>query len=118
VNLIRNAAQAMENTPAASRELSVETMLVRADAGARLQIMVRDQGGGIAAPDMTRIYTHGFTTRTEGHGFGLHSSALAAVEMAGSITAHSDGAGKGALFTLDLPFGLRSADALKLALPE
>lgn len=39
-----------------------------------------------------------------GHGFGLHSSALAAQELGGSLTVHSDGPGQGATFTLELPF--------------
>jgi signal transduction histidine kinase len=52
---------------------------------------------------MGRLFVHGFTTRKKGHGFGLHSCALAAKEMGGAITAHSDGPGKGATFTLELP---------------
>jgi two-component system NtrC family sensor kinase len=52
---------------------------------------------------MTRIFAHGFTTRKEGHGFGLHSCALAAIEMNGHLSAFSDGPGKGALFTLQIP---------------
>jgi two-component system NtrC family sensor kinase len=55
---------------------------------------------------MARLFTHGFTTRKNGHGFGLHSCALAAKEMGGTITAHSDGPGKGATFTLELPVNL------------
>jgi hypothetical protein len=46
---------------------------------------------------------HGFTTRKNGHGFGLHSAALAAQEMSGTLTPHSDGVGRGATFTLELP---------------
>jgi signal transduction histidine kinase/predicted ATPase len=107
VNLICNAAQAMENVPPGSRRLSVDTLLKRGDAGDRLQIVVQDQGEGIAAQDMTRIFSHGFTTRRDGHGFGLHSSALAALEMGGWLSADSEGPGKGARFTLELPFGLR-----------
>ena len=53
---------------------------------------------------LTRIFQYGFTTRQDGHGFGLHSSALAAQEMGGSLTAHSEGPGKGATFRLELPF--------------
>jgi len=68
-----------------------------------LQISVRDDGEGIAPENMTRIFAHGFTTRKEGHGFGLHSCALAAIEMNGHLTAHSDGPGLGALFILQLP---------------
>jgi signal transduction histidine kinase len=52
---------------------------------------------------MTRIFNHGFTTRKDGHGFGLHSGALAAKDMGGSLTVHSDGLGQGAVFTLELP---------------
>jgi signal transduction histidine kinase len=54
---------------------------------------------------MTHIFAHGFTTRKDGHGFGLHSAALAAKEMGGSLTAHSEGLGKGAGFILELPLG-------------
>jgi len=50
-----------------------------------------------------RIFAHGFTTRQGGHGFGLHSSALAAKEMGGALTVHSEGLGKGATFSLELP---------------
>ena len=53
--------------------------------------------------NLTRIFEHGFTTRKEGHGFGLHNGALAAKDLGGSLTAYSDGPGKGATFTLELP---------------
>jgi len=52
---------------------------------------------------MPRLFNYGFTTKPDGHGFGLHSSALAARELGGALTAHSDGPGKGARFTLELP---------------
>ena len=50
------------------------------------------------------MFSHGFTTKRHGHGFGLHSSANAAKELGGTLTAHSDGPGRGALFTVELPF--------------
>jgi two-component system, NtrC family, sensor kinase len=68
-----------------------------------LRITVKDNGEGIAAENMTRIFTHGFTTKKDGHGFGLHGAAIAAREMEGSLTAASDGPGRGATFTLILP---------------
>ncbi len=68
-----------------------------------IKISVSDNGVGIAPENLTRIFNHGFTTRRNGHGFGLHSGALAAKEMGGSLTAHSAGPGKGATFTLELP---------------
>ena len=52
---------------------------------------------------LTRIFSLGFTTRPDGHGFGLHSGALAAREMGGSLLSHSDGPGLGATFVLELP---------------
>jgi signal transduction histidine kinase len=57
---------------------------------------------------MTRIFTHGFTTKTSGHGFGLHSGALAAKELGGTLRAESPGKGLGATFILELP--LKSAE--------
>ncbi len=69
----------------------------------RLRIEVVDNGIGIARRDIARIFAHGYTTKKDGHGFGLHGSALMAKEMGGSLTAHSDGPGQGATFTLELP---------------
>ena len=64
---------------------------------------VSDNGVGISKEYLTRIFAHGFTTKKEGHGFGLHSAALAAKEMGGALLVHSDGPGTGATFTLELP---------------
>jgi signal transduction histidine kinase len=104
VNLISNAKQALsaQDNPAHALTLSVRLL----DEG-KLQICVQDNGEGIAAENLTRIFAHGVTTRKDGHGFGLHSCALAAMEMDGSLTAHSDGPGQGATFSLELP--LKSA---------
>jgi two-component system NtrC family sensor kinase len=69
----------------------------------RFRFQVTDNGVGIAADNLTRIFQHGFTTRKEGHGFGLHSAALTARELGGSLAAASEGPGRGATFTLELP---------------
>ncbi|WP_395686953.1 AAA family ATPase [Caenimonas koreensis] len=103
VNLIANAVQAMESVPADARCITLSTGITTAGTGRRLFIAVRDAGEGIAAQNLSRIFQHGFTTRSGGHGFGLHSSALAAMEMGGKLTADSAGPGLGAVFTLDLP---------------
>ncbi|HYG35278.1 MAG TPA: ATP-binding protein [Clostridia bacterium] len=58
---------------------------------------------GISAENLSRICEHGFTTKKDGHGFGLHSGAIAAKELGGALTVHSDGPGKGATFSLELP---------------
>jgi signal transduction histidine kinase len=70
----------------------------------RVKISVVDNGIGISRENLTRIFAHGFTTRKDGHGFGLHSGALAAKELGGALLVHSDGPGRGAVFTLELPF--------------
>jgi signal transduction histidine kinase len=80
---------------------------IRVDEGAeqpRVRIEVLDNGVGIARENLRRIFSHGFTTKRHGHSFGLHSSANAAKELGGTITVHSDGPGRGALFVLELPF--------------
>ena len=100
VNLIRNAKQAMSENRGRPSRL---TLCIAPGEPGRVRIVVRDSGGGIAQENLTRVFGHGFTTKKEGHGFGLHSSANAASEMGGSLTAHSDGPGTGATFTLELP---------------
>jgi len=99
VNLVSNAKYAMDGVPLNERLLTV-TLEPPVDRCVR--IVVHDNGMGIAPELLTRIFQYGFTTREEGHGFGLHSSALAAQELGGSLTVHSDGPGKGATFTLEL----------------
>ena len=99
VNLIRNAKHACQDSARADKRLTVRL----ADGDGRIKISVSDNGVGIAPENLARIFNHGFTTRTDGHGFGLHSGALAAKEMGGALTVHSDGVGQGATFTLELP---------------
>jgi signal transduction histidine kinase len=72
-----------------------------------LRVTVSDNGEGIDPDNLARVFTHGFTTRRNGHGFGLHSCVLAAQEMGGSLRVHSDGVGEGAIFTLDVPVGIQ-----------
>ena len=73
---------------------------------------MRDNGCGIAPENMTLIFNHGFTTKKSGHGFGLHSSANAAKEVGGNLTATSDGQGLGAVFTLELPIKIAAQEPM------
>jgi len=98
VNLLSNAKYACEQSERADKRLTVRV----ANGEGRVRISVMDNGIGIAPENITRIFNHGFTTRKDGHGFGLHSGALAAKEMGGSLTAQSDGPSQGATFTLEL----------------
>jgi signal transduction histidine kinase len=99
-NLVRNAKQAMETTAADGAKLMLNAEIV---GDHTLRLRVADTGDGIAPEDLTRVFVHGFTTKRDGHGFGLHSAAIAAREMGGTLTVHSDGPGTGATFTLELP---------------
>jgi len=99
VNLLRNAKQSCD---AADRHDKRLTIAVTHEDNC-VRIIVSDNGIGIPPENLTRIFAHGFTTKQEGHGFGLHSGAIAAKQMGGSLTAHSDGPGHGAAFTLELP---------------
>jgi signal transduction histidine kinase len=100
INLFRNAKYAMAARSANDKRLVIRLGMASPD---RVKITVGDNGIGIDPEHLTRIFNHGFTTKKDGHGFGLHSGANAAKEMGGSLTAHSHGPGKGAEFTLELP---------------
>ena len=77
-------------------------------AGIYLDLSRISADAGIPPENLTRIFNHGFTTRKNGHGFGLHSGALAAKELGGALTACSEGPGRGATFTLELPLATRN----------
>ena len=100
VNLIRNAKYALDDGLPAKKQLTLQITTPSDDL---VKISVKDNGVGIPAENLTRIFSHGFTTRKEGHGFGLHSGALAARELGGSLMVHSEGNGKGASFILEFP---------------
>jgi len=100
VNLLRNAQQAIESSGREERRIVVR---IQSSCSGFAQVTVKDSGSGIPPENLTRIFSHGFTTKKTGHGFGLHSSALAAKGMGGALAAHSDGPGTGATFSLDLP---------------
>lgn len=98
VNLIRNAIEAVAQV-AGTRVLRVKVHR----AGEHIQFEVQDNGCGISADDLSRLFRQGFTTKQRGHGFALHASAIAAQAMGGSLTAESQGPGQGACFSLSLP---------------
>jgi C4-dicarboxylate-specific signal transduction histidine kinase len=99
VNLLQNARQACGD---GEGEKKVVARVSRSGVD-RVKIEVIDNGVGIAPENLNRIFVHGFTTKKDGHGFGLHSGALAAKALGGSLSVFSEGIGKGATFTLELP---------------
>ena len=110
INLLRNAKHAMEDDCEHERRMVIRVGLA---SPGRVKLVVSDNGIGIPAENLHKVFNHGFTTKKDGHGFGLHSGANAAKEMGGSLTAHSDGPGKGAAFTLELPTSQLRAEKLR-----
>ncbi len=110
VNLVTNAKNAMvEAEPKAHRLVLLVGPAANRPGFARFQ--VSDSGMGIKPENLPLLFTQGFTTRKAGHGIGLHSAALAAKNLGGSLSASSDGEGRGATFTLDLPLEAMKAAA-------
>ena len=106
VNLIRNAADAMAARPAPIR-------VGLSQAGSALRLTVRDEGVGIRAQDLERIFEPGFTTKAFGEGSGMGLVAVQSVVrnmFAGSIAVDSK-VGTGTTVTVTLPIpAQRSAD--------
>jgi len=110
INLLRNAKHAMEDKKAGERRMTIRVGMA---TSGRVKIVVNDNGLGIPAENLAKVFNHGFTTKKDGHGFGLHSGANAAKEMGGSLAARSAGPGQGAEFTLELPTSNRQPSPLK-----
>ncbi len=105
INLLRNAKYALDDVDTPDKKITISIQA----AGEFVSIAIADNGIGIPAENLDRIFGHGFTTRDSGHGFGLHSGANAAREMGGNLSVHSDGIGHGATFTLELPVAADAA---------
>jgi PAS domain S-box-containing protein len=110
VNLLSNAMGALRDCDQADKTVSVR---FHREGERGVRVDVRDNGMGISKEDLTSVFQYGFTTKKDGHGFGLHNSALAAQAMGGSLTAHSDGPGQGATFALVLPLKTLEAKQCK-----
>ena len=102
VNLLRNANQACQASNRAEKQVTLRA----SNGGEFVHLAVADNGVGIPPENLERIFEHGFTTKNDGHGFGLHSSARMVRELGGDLQAQSDGVGVGATFSLTLPIRL------------
>ncbi|MDO8349189.1 MAG: ATP-binding protein [Planctomycetota bacterium] len=100
MNLVTNAKQALGES---QRGGGVIEIGIRQHGQDRIQLRVVDNGVGISQENLAKVFAHGFTTKNDGHGFGLHHSANAAAEMGGRLWAESGGPGLGATFVLELP---------------
>jgi hypothetical protein len=101
INLLTNAHEALKEIDHPEKRIEVRLSL---SGEKRVLIAIQDNGCGIQKENITRIFSHGFTTRESGHGFGLHSAALAANDLQGNLHATSDGLNTGATLILDLPY--------------
>jgi signal transduction histidine kinase len=99
LNLVENACRALRGAPESMRELRVRTWAV----GDRVWMEIADNGEGIKPEHLPLLFNQGFTTKEDGHGQGLHSSANWARELGGTLRCESSGPGHGASFTLELP---------------
>ncbi|MFZ0826340.1 MAG: ATP-binding protein [Verrucomicrobiia bacterium] len=100
LNLLSNAKHSVVDSGQKEKQVTVRVT----NGDDRIRIAMSDNGVGIPPANIRKIFNHGFTTRTKGgHGFGLHSGALAAKEMGGALAAESAGLGQGATFTLEIP---------------
>jgi signal transduction histidine kinase len=111
VNLIKNAKEALRIHDSSEKTITIR-LRVHED-WARVEIA--DNGPGIPLDKLREVFAYGFTTKSHGHGFGLHSAANAATEMRGSLSAHSDGPGSGATFVLELPLDPKATAAAPFA---
>lgn len=107
INLIGNAKHAIRDAGTDNGRVQLRII----NNGDRVKLQVADNGIGITQENLDKIFRHGFTTKKDGHGFGLHSAVLAAKEMGGSLTVTSNGPNTGATFTLTLPLTLQRVSA-------
>ena len=101
VNLLQNARQSIILNNSDKKEI---TVTITSDKTDFIYVSITDTGAGISPENLKKIFSHGFTTKKDGHGFGLHYCANAANEMGGKIQVESPGEGLGATFTLTLPY--------------
>ncbi len=102
VNLLRNAKQAMRQQTKDRHELKL-SVKYQDDDETSVVMTIQDSGIGIAPEHLSKMFTRGFTTKTDGNGIGLHSSIRAIQKMGGSMYVRSEGVGRGATFTLTFP---------------
>jgi len=99
LNLLTNAVDALRAAPRTDRQIKLSTSQVNG----LVCIEISDNGPGIDARHLAHVFDQGFTTKVDGHGFGLHASANWARDLDGRLCVRSEGLGKGAGFILELP---------------
>ena len=100
LNLYINAAEAMQDNGASRRVLSVATNYD--ERSRQVAIVVADNGPGIPLTHLGKVFEPHFTTKPDGHGFGLSTSYRILTNHGGSISVESP-TGQGSRFTIKLP---------------
>ncbi|HVN45316.1 MAG TPA: CHASE4 domain-containing protein [Steroidobacteraceae bacterium] len=108
-NLIINAADAVRDAGRERGTLRVSAEIVRDADRQQLHLQCIDDGVGIAAENLQRVFEKGFTTKSPetNHGIGLHWCANAIAALGGRIWAASEGLGRGAALHLLVPLAVR-----------
>lgn len=97
VNLIKNSLEAIEELSRSHGLEEPPSVRVRAYVdGEFLNIEVKDNGIGFPPNEAKRLFAAGYTTKDDGTGLGLHSTANFVIGSGGQIQIVSDGVGKGA----------------------
>jgi sensor domain CHASE-containing protein len=102
-NLLANAKNAVRDAKRGGGTVLFAVSCIRDADGDWIEFVVGDNGVGIAPEYISAIFSMGFTTRSDGHGIGLHSAANVARELGGSLRAESAGPGLGATFFFRVP---------------
>ena len=100
INLLQNARDATKGRSREDRRIHIRAAQLSPD---KVIVELTDNGVGISPEQQARIFNFGFTTKADGHGFGLHGCANLTKEMGGTLQATSPGAEQGATFSLTLP---------------
>jgi len=107
-NIIKNAAEAMIGNDDRGKDKQLIFEISR--LGDMVKVIIIDNGFGIAKENLDKVFNHGFTTKSDGHGFGLHASANSMTEMHGSLMVESDGDNSGARFILHIPVSIADTE--------
>jgi two-component system NtrC family sensor kinase len=113
-NLIINAADAVRDAGKERGVLRVRAEIVHEAERQQLHLQCEDDGVGIPAQNLARVFERGFSTKSSetNQGIGLHWCANAIGALGGRIWATSDGPGRGASIHLIVPLANRETAAL------
>ena len=107
-NLVVNAVQAIERHKPSRGLIEFDGR----DSGDHVELTITDNGQGIDQSHLGHLFTRGFTLRQgSGQGLGLHFCATSLQAMGSTIAVESEGAGRGACFSLRFPSAVKSGIA-------